>query len=61
MAALEPHILMPELVGDQFPLKCFSNCRFVSLYFKIMTLVLLNEEVTVDLDNSLFFLCVKSS
>lgn len=56
MAALNRHILMPELVGDQFPLKCFSISVDLSLlFFGIMNLVLSNEEVTVDLGKSLFF------
>lgn len=54
MAALNPHILIPELIGDQFPLKCFSNSVDLCL-FLIMNLVLSNEEVTVDLGYSLFF------
>lgn len=56
MAALNRHILMPKLVGDQFPLKCFSNSVDLSFFFFfIMNLVLSNEEVTVDLGKSLFF------
>lgn len=43
---------MPELVGDQFPLKCFS---IALSFFGIMNLVLSNEEVTVDLGKFLFF------
>lgn len=33
VAALNRHILMPKLVGDQFPLKCFSNSVDLSFFF----------------------------